>query len=202
MAVGRATELRLVTVTIPAGAVTTKALAANVATLTLSAAHPFVVGQPARVVGVDATFNGTYTITAVTATTLSYGRTAADVAAVAATGSVTSTPLTAPAGSFVEEDAGRLIVGTGIPTGTTLAAVLSDTAARLSAAATASGTVTASLGSGLTSLQDAQGYGFQGWSPETDAESESYTVAANNAGTATPDRITNTYTAVSQRGRG
>ena len=112
------------------------------------------------------------------------------------TTTATSAAITAPAGTFHEEDAGRTITGTGIPAGTTLASVTSDTAATLSAAATAGGTITATLGG-----QSANSYGFAGWSPETDAESETYTVAANNAGTATPDRISDTSTSVSQRAR-
>ena len=102
---------------------------------------------------------------------------------------LSSTAVTAPAGSFNEEDAGRPISGTGIPAGATLASVTSDTAATLSAAATSAGTITATLGA-----VSGGSYGFQGWSPESDAESETYTVAANNAGTATPDRITNSTT--------
>ncbi len=198
MVAGRTPEPRIVTVTIPSAAVITKALAGNVATLTTSAAHGFAAGQQVRVAGVDATFNGTYTIAAVpTTTTFTYGRTAADVASTAATGTVLSTRVTAPAGSFNEEDAGRAIVGAGIPAGSTVIAVTSDAAAVLSAAATAAGTVPASLGA-------TQGYGFVGWSPETDAESETYTVAAAGAGTATPDRITNTTTGVTalRRARG
>lgn len=84
----------------------------------------------------------------------------------------TSTAVTAPAGSFHEEDAGRTISGTGIPAGATIASVQSETAATLSAAASASGTVTATLGPA-----SAEAYGFIGWCPETDAESESYTIA-------------------------
>jgi type IV secretory pathway protease TraF len=196
MVAGRHTEARSVTVTIPSGAVTTKALTSNVATLTLSVAHPFVVGQPALVVGVDATFNGTHSITAVTSTTLSYAVTAANVASVAATGTVTSTPLTAPAGTFNEEDAGRGISGAGIPTGTTVVAVASDTAATMSAAATAAGT---NVAAALAADQAGLGYGFRGWSPESDAESETYTVAAVNAGAAYPGKLTNDKTSAYDR---
>jgi hypothetical protein len=116
--------------------------------------------------------------------------------AVTVTTTLSSTAITAPAGTFQEEDAGRTIAGAGIPAGATLSAITSDTDATLSAAATAGGTVTATLGAAATSA-----YGFHGWSPETDAESETYSVAANNAGTATPDRLTNTSTAVQQRSR-
>jgi hypothetical protein len=68
--------------------VTNKALTSNVATLTATA-HGFAVGMTVEVSGVDATFNGTYIITAVTANTFSYAKTAADV---------TSTPVS-PAGT-------------------------------------------------------------------------------------------------------
>jgi len=70
--------------------VTNKALTSNVATLTTSAAHGLAVGMEIDVTGVDATFNGTYEITAVTSTTLSYAKTAGDVTSTAATGTVTS----------------------------------------------------------------------------------------------------------------
>lgn len=70
--------------------VTNKSLTSNVATLTTGTAHGFEVGQRVTVDGVDATFNGTYTITATpSATTFRYDKTAGDV---------TSTPVS-PAGS-------------------------------------------------------------------------------------------------------
>lgn len=70
--------------------ITTKALTANVATLTTAAPHGFAVGDTVVVTGVDATFNGTYTVTAVpTTTTFSYALTAATVASTAATGTAT-----------------------------------------------------------------------------------------------------------------
>jgi len=59
--------------------VTNKALTSNVATLTTAAAHGFAVGMTVEVSGVDATFNGSYTITAVTSTTFSYAKTASNV---------------------------------------------------------------------------------------------------------------------------
>jgi hypothetical protein len=71
------------------GAITNKALTSNVATLT-STAHTFTVGMQVVVTGVDATFNGEYRITAVTANTFSYAKTATDVTSTAATGSATS----------------------------------------------------------------------------------------------------------------
>jgi hypothetical protein len=68
--------------------VTTKALTSNVATLTTSTAHSYFVKQKVTVSGVDATFNGTYEITAVTATTFSYAKTAANVSPTASGGTV------------------------------------------------------------------------------------------------------------------
>lgn len=73
--------------------VTNKALTSNVATLTATA-HGFAVGMTVEVSGVDATFNGSYTITAVTANTFSYAKTASNV---------TSTPVS-PAGTAFSND--------------------------------------------------------------------------------------------------
>jgi hypothetical protein len=64
--------------------ITNKALTSNVATLTTSAAHGLSVGMQITITGVDATFNGEYRITGVpTTTTLTYAKTAADVASAA-----------------------------------------------------------------------------------------------------------------------
>jgi len=117
----------------------------------------------------------------------------------AVTGVVTtlsSTAITGPANSFEEEDAGRKITGTGIPANATLSSVTSPTAAVLSVAATAAGTVTATL-----AAQTGEALGFRGWGPESDAESETYSVAATNAGQVTPDRITSPTQGVVQRSR-
>jgi len=63
------------------GSVTNKALTANVATLTTSAAHTIGVAMTVEVTGVDATFNGTYIVTSVpTSTTFTYAKTASNVA--------------------------------------------------------------------------------------------------------------------------
>jgi hypothetical protein len=64
--------------------VSNKSLTSNVATLTTGAAHGYEVGQSVTVTGVDSTFNGTFTITAVpTTTTFRYAKTATDVASAA-----------------------------------------------------------------------------------------------------------------------
>lgn len=65
-----------------ARSVTNKALTSNVATLT-SAAHGFEVGDTVAITGVDATFNGTFTITAKTTDTFSYAKTATNVTSAA-----------------------------------------------------------------------------------------------------------------------
>ena len=74
--------------------ITNKALTSNVATLTTSAVHGLCTGMEIVITGVDATFNGTYTITGVpTTTTFTYAKTASNVA---------STPVS-PAGTGVAE---------------------------------------------------------------------------------------------------
>jgi hypothetical protein len=65
-----------------ARSVTNKALTSDVATLT-STAHGFEVGDTVAVTGVDATFNGTFTITAKTADTFSYAKIATNVTSAA-----------------------------------------------------------------------------------------------------------------------
>jgi hypothetical protein len=72
--------------------VSNKALTTNVATLTTTATHALTVGMEIVVTGVDATFNGTFTVTAITTNTFSYALTAANVTSTAVTpvGTVTS----------------------------------------------------------------------------------------------------------------
>jgi hypothetical protein len=109
----------------------------------------------------------------------------------------TSAAITAPAGSFHNpEDVGRTISGAGIPAGRTIASVQSGTAATMSGAANATGSTTAILGEA-----NPANYGFVGWSPETDAESGTYRIAAG-AGANAPDRLPNALTPVTQRARG
>lgn len=75
----------------PTYTVTNKALTTNVATLTTSATHAMLVGDSITVTGVDAVFNGTYIVTAVTSTTVSYAKTATSVTTIASPGSVSKT---------------------------------------------------------------------------------------------------------------
>lgn len=72
--------------------VTTKVLTSNVATLTFSAAHPFVVGDWITVAlsPADAVFDGTFQITAVTSTTVSYAKTNANVTSASSGGTAIS----------------------------------------------------------------------------------------------------------------
>lgn len=112
-----------------------------------------------------------------------------------------ATSLTGASGTFNAADAGRPISGTGVPAGATIASVTNSTTAVLSANATASGAKSLTIGSQPSTVGETN-YGFRGWSPETETEAGTYTVAAANAGTATPDKRTDTITGVSQRGRG
>ena len=59
----------------------------NVATLTIGA-HNYVVGDIVNIAGVDATFNGSYTLTAVAGNTISYAKTASNVTQTAGAGTV------------------------------------------------------------------------------------------------------------------
>lgn len=89
--------------------VTTKALTTNVATLTTTAAHGFIAGRQVVVSGVDATFNGTYTIASVpTTTTFTYAKTAANVASVTSGGTATADVQTANLAEF-QNSAGGVV---------------------------------------------------------------------------------------------
>ncbi len=64
--------------------ITNKALTSGVATLT-APSHGFTVGEVVTIAGVDATFNGTYTISGTTTNTFNYDKIASDVASTPAT---------------------------------------------------------------------------------------------------------------------
>ena len=63
--------------------ITQKELTSNVATLTTSATHDFIVGETVTISGVGYPFDGTFTITAVTGSTFSYARVVSDVTSTA-----------------------------------------------------------------------------------------------------------------------
>lgn len=66
---------------------TNKALTSNVATLATAEPHGYAVGAQVLVTGVDVTFNGLHTVTAVpSVTTFSFAKTASDVSSTATTG--------------------------------------------------------------------------------------------------------------------
>jgi hypothetical protein len=77
---------RSITVSAITSTISNKALTNNVATLTTNETHGYRVGDTVVVAGVDATFDGTYAITAVTTNTFSYAKTAANVVSQADTG--------------------------------------------------------------------------------------------------------------------
>lgn len=71
--------------------ITNVALTNNVATITVSGTNPFIVGDSITVTSSNATFNGTFTVTAKTSTTVSYAKTASNVTSAVATGVIEST---------------------------------------------------------------------------------------------------------------
>jgi len=73
--------------------VSNKALSASVATLTLTTAPRFTVGTAVTVTGVDATFNGSYTLTNVSGNNISYVKNAGNVSSSASSGTVTGKDL-------------------------------------------------------------------------------------------------------------
>lgn len=101
--------------------VSNKQLTSNVATLTVyhptlaqAGKHGYNVGDTIVVAGVDTTFNGTYTVTAVNAsrTTISYAKTAANVASTAVSPTnITSGPRISPGANLVLAKGG--LRGTG-----------------------------------------------------------------------------------------
>lgn len=99
--------------------------------------------------------------------------------------------ITGPANSFFPSDVGRPISGTGIAAGATITAVASGTAATVAPNSSATGTITATLGAHPGGLQNAAGY--NGWSPETEAEALLYSVLGGG-GAAAPTQVQNSYT--------
>jgi hypothetical protein len=117
------------------------------------------------------------------------GRTSEAKAVSALTKTSGSAAVTAAAGTFSSEDVGRAVTGAGVPAGTTILSVQSGTAATLSANASATNTAAATLGDAAPAAA-----GYRGWSPESTVEAATYTVAAVNAGTNAPGRVTDTVT--------
>jgi hypothetical protein len=98
-----------------------------------------------------------------------------------------SAAVTAAAGTFnPATDVGRPVSGTGIPANATLSAVASATAATLSANATATNASAAlRLGphaSPTARANAALALGYDGWTPESDAEKLAYTIKDNTGG--------------------
>jgi len=81
---GTTNRLVFATTALNAGSVNNKALTSDVATLTTAAAHGLAVGDEVWIEGVDATFNGKYTVTGVpTTTTFTYAKVNTNVASAA-----------------------------------------------------------------------------------------------------------------------
>jgi len=69
--------------------ITNRTLNTNVATLTTSTTHALTVGTIVDISGINSTFNGTYTVTAVTSNTFSYAKTASNVTSTSSSGTAT-----------------------------------------------------------------------------------------------------------------
>jgi hypothetical protein len=93
--------------------ISNKELASNVATLTTSVDHEFEPGDTVVVSGVDATFDGTYTILATpTATTFTYAKVDDNVASASATGTAT---VEAGARAVTDLDSGDTVDDYNVP---------------------------------------------------------------------------------------
>jgi len=95
-------QLAFTTSATSAGTIVNKALTSNVATLTTSAAHNLAVSDSIWVEGVDATFNGEFTVATVpTTTTFTYTKTATNVTSTAVT---SAAAIVATTGAVYVED--------------------------------------------------------------------------------------------------
>ena len=108
-------QLSFVTTANSAGTIVNKALTSNVATLTTSAAHNLAISDSIWVEGVDATFNGEFTVLTVpTTTTFTYTKTATNVTSTAVT---SAAAIVATTGSVYVENLSELITTGYITTG-------------------------------------------------------------------------------------
>ena len=95
-------QLAFTTSATSAGTIVNKALTSNVATLTTSAAHNLAVSDSIWVEGVDATFNGSFTVLTVpTTTTFTYTKAATNVTSTAVT---SAAAIVATTGAIYVED--------------------------------------------------------------------------------------------------
>jgi len=112
--VGETDRLSYCTAAADAFVVSNKALTTNVATLTTSTAHNYVIGDSIYVTGVDSTFNGQFTVVATpTTTTFTYAKTASNVTSTA----VSPTGLVVATGDVYIEDSSTLLSSGYIETG-------------------------------------------------------------------------------------
>jgi hypothetical protein len=111
---GETERLVFVTTAINRGTITNKELTSNVATLTTASTHNLTVGDSIWVEGVDATFNGQYSVTAATTTTFSYTKAATNVTSTAVT---SATALVNEVGSINIESSATLMTDGYIQTG-------------------------------------------------------------------------------------
>lgn len=111
---GTTDRLIFVTAALNRGTITNKELTSNVATLTTASAHGLTTGDSIWVEGVDATFNGAYTVTGATTTTFTYTKAATNVASTAVS---SATALVNETGSINIESSGALMPDGYLTTG-------------------------------------------------------------------------------------
>jgi hypothetical protein len=102
----------------------------NIATITTTGTHGALVGEQIVISGIDATFNGTYTVTSIpTSNTLTYAKTATNVAAADVSGAFIDLPGTISSADVIPE--GQATVSGSIPSqGVSGTASVSDTIVR------------------------------------------------------------------------
>ena len=105
-------------------------LIGNIATITTTGTHGALVGEQIVISGIDATFNGTYTVTSVpTSNTLTYGKTADNVATADVTGAFVDLPGTITSENVIPS--GQATVSGSVPfQGVSGTASVSDTIVR------------------------------------------------------------------------
>jgi Flp pilus assembly protein TadG len=143
----------------------TKALQSGVATLTTTAAHGLTPGDIVTVTGVDSTFNGTYTVSAVpSTTTFSYARTIPNVDVSVSTKAMTAgvaTLTTSSAHHLAAGDSVTVSIGDPRFDGTfTVASVPSSTSFTYPPAAVTSAVTNGAVSAGVATLTTSSPHGL------------------------------------------
>jgi len=109
-------------------------LIGNVATITTTNTHGIIIGETVTITGIDATFNGTYTVTSIpTANTFTYIKTAANVVSATVTGAYADMPGTITSQDVIPSGSAT-VSGTIVFQGATGTASVSSTIAKTASA--------------------------------------------------------------------